>query len=111
MIIWSRRSLESLKRCIESLTSRTNYPNYEIVIVQEDKFPGALDFSSPFPHHLLRFPGEPNDSAVKNFAVNETNDPWILFLDESIEPIEPDWLTIMAEHVQPGEVGAVGRDC
>ena len=108
VIIWSRRGLESLKRCIESLTSRTSYPNYGIVIVQDDKFPGASDFSSPFPHHLLRFPGEPNDSAVKNFAVNQTNDPWILFLDESIEPIEPDWLTIMAEHVQRGEVGAVG---
>jgi GT2 family glycosyltransferase len=51
---------------------------------------------------------EPNDPAVKNFAVNQTNDPWIPFLDESIEPIEPDWLTIMAEHFQPGEVGAVG---
>jgi glycosyltransferase involved in cell wall biosynthesis len=108
VIIWSRRGLESLKRCIESLTSRTRYPNYEIVIVQDDRSPGASDFSSPFPHHLLRFPGEPNDSAVKNFAVNQTNDPWILFLDESIEPIEPDWLTIMAEHVQRGEVGAVG---
>ncbi|HET6888505.1 MAG TPA: glycosyltransferase [Candidatus Udaeobacter sp.] len=108
VIIWSRRGLESLKRRIESLTSRTSYPNYEIVIVRDDKFPGASDFSSPFPHHLLRFPGEPNDSAVKNFAVNQTNDPWILFLDESIEPIEPDWLTIMAEHVQRGEVGAVG---
>jgi GT2 family glycosyltransferase len=108
VIIWSRHGLESIKRCIESLTSRTSYPNYEIVVVQDDKFPGESDFSSRFPHHLLPFPGEPNDSAVKNFAVNETNDPWILFLDESIEPIEPDWLTIMAEHVQRGEVGAVG---
>jgi O-antigen biosynthesis protein len=107
-IIWSRRGLESLKRCIESLTSRTSYLNYEIVIVQDDKFLGASDFSSRFPYHLLRFPGEPNDSAVKNFAISQTTDPWILFLDESIEPIEPDWLTIMAEHVQRGEVGAVG---
>jgi GT2 family glycosyltransferase len=108
VIIWSRRGLESLKRYIESLTSRTSYPNYEIVIVQDDRFPGASDFSSCFPPHLLRFPGEPNDSAVKNFAVNQTNNPWILFVDESIEPVEPDWLTIMAEHVQRGEVGAVG---
>ena len=108
MIIRSRRGLELLERCIESLASRTSYPNYEIVIVQDDKFHGASDFSSRFPHHLLRFPGEPNDSAVKNFAVNQTNDPWILFLDESVEPIESDWLTIMAEHVQRADVGAVG---
>jgi glycosyltransferase involved in cell wall biosynthesis len=108
VIIRSRRGLESLERCIESLTSRTSYPNYEIVVVQDNKFHDASDFSLRFPHHLLRFPGEPNDSAVKNFAVNETNDPWILFLNESIEPIEPQWLTIMAEHVQRAEVGAVG---
>jgi len=108
MIIRSRRGLELLERCIESLASRTSYPNYEIVIVQDDKFHGASDFSSRFPHYLLHFPGEPNESAVKNFAVNQTNDPWILFLDESIESIEPDWLTIMAEHVQRDEVGAVG---
>ena len=108
MIIRSRRGLELLERCIESLASRTSYPNYEIVIVQDDKFHGASDFSSRFPHRLLHFPGEPNDSAVKNFAVKQTNDPWILFLDESIEPIESDWLTIMAEHVQRADVGAVG---
>jgi O-antigen biosynthesis protein len=108
VIVWSRRGLESLKRCIESLTSRTSYPNYEIVIVQDDKFHGASDFLSRFSHRLLRFRGEANDSAVKNFAVNQTSDPWILFLDDSIEPIEPDWLTIMAEHIQRGEVGAVG---
>jgi O-antigen biosynthesis protein len=39
---------------------------------------------------------------------NQTNDPWILFLDENIEPVEPEWLTVMAEHVQRAEVGAVG---
>ena len=55
----------------------------------------------------MRFSGEANDSAIKNFAVKQTNDPWILFLDERIEPIEPDWLTVMAEHVQRPEVGAV----
>ena len=108
VIIRSRRDLESLERCIEGLTSRTSYPNYEIVIVQDNRFHGASDFSSRFPHHLLRCPGEPNESEAKNFAVNETNDPWILFLDESIEPIEPQWLTIMAEHVQRAEIGAVG---
>jgi glycosyltransferase involved in cell wall biosynthesis len=108
LIIRSRRSAESLERCVEKLTSRTSYPNYEIVIVQCDGFHGASDCSLRFPHHLLRCPGQPNDSAAKNFAVNNTNDPWILFLDESIEPIEPQWLTIMAEHVQRTEVGAVG---
>jgi GT2 family glycosyltransferase len=108
VIISTRHGLELLERYIESLTSRTSYPNYEIVIVHDDKFHGAPAFRSHFPHHTVHFSGEANDSVVKNFAVKQTNDPWILFLDEKIEPIEPDWLTIMAEHIQRPEVGAVG---
>ena len=38
----------------------------------------------------------------------QTDSPWLLFLDAGVEPIETDWLTIMAEHVQRPEVGAVG---
>ncbi len=108
IIISTRHGLEPLARRIERLTSRTNYPNYEIVIVQSDTPSGGSTVPSHFPHRAVRFPGEANDSAVRNFAVKQTNDPWILFLDDSIEPIDSDWLTIMAEHVQRPEVGAVG---
>jgi O-antigen biosynthesis protein len=108
VIVSARHGLGLLERCIERLTSRTSYPSYEIVIVHDDKFHGASALSLRFPHRLLRFSGAANGSVVKNFAVNQTGDSWILFLDESIEVIEPDWLTIMAEHVQRSEVGAVG---
>src|SRR4029077_17025843 len=100
--------LESLKRCIESLANRTSYSNYEIVIVNDDEFDGASAFPSHFPYLIVVFSGEANGSALKNFAAKQIDDPWILFLGEGIEPIEPDWLTIMAEHVQRPEVGAVG---
>jgi GT2 family glycosyltransferase len=49
-----------------------------------------------------------NRSAAYNIAAKQTNSPWILFLDRSVEPSESDWLTLMAEHVQRPEVGAVG---
>jgi len=106
VIIPSSHGAESLKRCVESLISKTSYPNYEIVIVQfgeRDKVPEAgEDFQ------VLHFPEATNDSAAKNYAVAQTDSPWILFLDDSLEAIDPDWLTIMAEHVQRPEVGAVG---
>jgi GT2 family glycosyltransferase len=57
---------------------------------------------------LLNFAGGANDSAAKNYAASQTDAPWLLFLDGSIEAIDVDWLTIMAEHVQRPEVGAVG---
>jgi glycosyltransferase involved in cell wall biosynthesis len=108
VIIRSRHDLQALERCVESLTNRTSYPSYEIVIVHDDMGHGASALPSHFSHRLLSFPAAANDSAVKNFAVKQSNDPWILFLDERIEAIEPDWLRIMAEHVQRPEVGAVG---
>jgi O-antigen biosynthesis protein len=40
--------------------------------------------------------------------VQQTDSPWLLFLDAGVQPIETDWLTIMGEHVQRPEVGAVG---
>ena len=104
VIVSSCHGPESLERCIGSLTSKTSYPNYEIVFVHGDEFPHA---AKPL-HRLLYFSGADNVSAAKNFAVNHTDSSWVLFLDDTIEIIEPDWLTIMAEHVQRPEVGAVG---
>jgi GT2 family glycosyltransferase len=105
VIIRSCHGPEALERCVQTLAARTSYPNYEIVIVHADeKFPDARRFS----HRLLHLSGAANDSTAKNYAVKQTGSPWLLFLDDTIKPIEPDWLTIMAEHVQRAEVGAVG---
>jgi O-antigen biosynthesis protein len=109
IIIPSRHDSESLERCIERLTSKTSYPNYEILIVQGDiQSPNTHHSFSGLPHRLLRLPGASNLSVLKNFAVKQTDCPWLLFLDDNIEVIEADWLTIMAEHIQRPEVGVVG---
>jgi O-antigen biosynthesis protein len=105
IIIWSCHGPESLERCVEMLKAQTSYQNYEIVIIQADKVP---DTATRFSHRLLHLSGAVHGSTAKNYAVEQTDSPWLLFLDDSIEVIEPDWLTIMAEHVQRPEVGAVG---
>ena len=106
VIIPSSHGPESLKRCVESLVSKTSYPNYDIVIVQFGERDKVREAGTDF--QVLHFPDATNDSAAKNYAVAQTDSPWILFLDDSMEAIDPDWLTIMAEHVQRPEVGAVG---
>jgi GT2 family glycosyltransferase len=109
IIIPSHNDPESLERCIESLASKTSYPSYEIVIVEDDsQSPNASHSRSRLPHRLLRFSGAPGLSARRNFAIKQTAAPWLLFLDDNVEVVEPDWLTIMAEHIQRPEVGAAG---
>jgi O-antigen biosynthesis protein len=107
VIIPSFRGSGSLERCLDSVVSTTSYPNYEIVIVQtgeRDKIAAITDSS----HHVLYFTDVANGSAAKNYAVAHTDSPWLLFLDDNVEAIVPDWLTIMAEHIQRPETGAVG---
>jgi glycosyltransferase involved in cell wall biosynthesis len=106
VIIRSSHGPESLKRLVENLVSKTSYPSYDIVIVQFGERDNVREAGEDF--QVLHFPDATNDSAAKNYAVAQTDSPWILFLDDSMEAIDPDWLTIMAEHVQRPEVGAVG---
>jgi GT2 family glycosyltransferase len=109
IIIPTRSESEQLRRGVESLTRATSYPNYEIVIVGSEDMPHkASDYLPGMAHRRLRFSGAFNDSAVRNFAIKQTDSPWLLFLDGNIEAIEPNWLAIMAEHIQRPEVGAVG---
>ena len=108
VIIPSFRGPESLERCVESVVSTTSYPNYEIVIVQMGERDKIAEPATDFSHRVLYFPDAVNDSAAKNYAVAHTDSPWLLFLDDNVEAIGADWLTIMAEHVQRPETGAVG---
>ena len=108
VIIPTFRGPELLERCVESVVSRTSYPNYEIVIVQMGERDKIARAATDFSHRVLYLADAVNDSAAKNYAVAHTDSPWILFLGDNVEAIGPDWLTIMAEHVQRPETGAVG---
>src|SRR5438045_5149275 len=89
--------------------SKTSYAPYEIVVVDNGRqSEETRAYFSHCKHRLLHYSGPFNFSAMNNFAAKQTDSPWLLFLDESIEVIDPDWLTLMAEHVQRPEVGAVG---
>jgi len=109
IIIPTRDRVDLVARCLASITQKTTYPAYEIVIVDNDsQTPEARVFLEQTRHRVLRFSGPFNYSALNNFAVEKTDAPWILFLNNDTEVIDGEWLTAMAEHVQRPEVGAVG---
>jgi GT2 family glycosyltransferase len=109
IIIPVRDGVDLLDRCLASLTSKTSYAPYEIVVVDNDsQSEEARAYFSQFEHKLLRYSGPFNFSAINNFAVSQTDSPWLLFLNNDTEVIDAEWLMTMAEHVQRPEVGAVG---
>ena len=109
IIIPTRDQTELLSRCIQSICANTSYPNYEIVVIDNDsQSEESRRYFSQFPHRLMHYEGPFNYSAINNFAVEQTESPWLLFLNNDIEACESEWLTIMAEHIQRPEIGAVG---
>jgi GT2 family glycosyltransferase len=109
IIIPFRERVDLLARCLDSLTSKTSYTPYEIVVIDNDsQSEEARAYFSHFNHRLLHYGGPFHFSAINNFAVTHTDSPWLLFLDYHTEVFESDWLTPMVEHVQRREVGAVG---
>ncbi len=109
IIIPVRDGVELLARCLDSITRETTYAPYEIVIVDNDsQTEEARAYLSGLKHRVLNYSGPFNYSAINNFAVEQTDSPWLLFLNNDTEVIDGDWLTTMAEHIQRPEVGAVG---
>jgi GT2 family glycosyltransferase len=49
-----------------------------------------------------------NYSAINNFGVRHAHGEQLVFLNDDVEVISPDWLTAMLEHAERPEVGAVG---
>jgi O-antigen biosynthesis protein len=109
IIIPMRDRVDLVARCVESITRETNYAPYEIILVDNDsQTDEARDYLASVRHRVLQYHGPFNFSAINNFAVEQTESPWLLFLNNDTEAIDGDWLTIMAEHIQRLEVGAVG---
>ena len=109
IIIPVRDRVDLLARCLDSITRETTYAPYEIVIVDNDsRTEEARAYLSGLRHRVLSYSGPFNYSAINNLAVEQTDNPWFLFLNNDTEVIDGDWLTIMAEHIQRPEVGAVG---
>lgn len=109
ILIPTRDKIHLLQRCVASLTTLTRYEPYEIVILNNDsREPDSLTYLRRCNHRVIDMPGAFNYAAMQNEAVRRTSNPWLLFLNNDTEVIEPGWLAAMAEQVQRPEIGAVG---
>jgi GT2 family glycosyltransferase len=101
-----------LENLVKRIAAKTDYPNYEIVIVDD----GSLSEStrralSGIPYRLESFtlPNKPFNFAKKaNFAFRQARGRHIVLLNDDMEVISPEWLTAMIEFTQQEEIGVVG---
>lgn len=113
LIIPTRNQHKVLKVCIDSIIEKTTYPNYEILVVDNNSDdPESLAYfrqiESEGRARVLRYPHPFNYSAINNFAVAEARGTIVGLVNNDIEVISPDWLSEMVSlAVRPG-TGCVG---
>ncbi len=113
IIIPTKDEIDLLRRCINSIEQKTNYKNYEIIIIDNDsKDRRTKEYlekvSEKYNIKVLKFEKLFNFSAINNFAFKLSKSEYIVFQNNDTEVISEEWLTAMLEHAQRKEVGAVG---
>lgn len=112
IIIPSKDNPEVLKQCIRSIYAHTDYPNFEILVVDNGSTARVRisleNFRQECPFIYLYIPMEFNFSQMCNAGVKEASGKFILLLNDDMEAVDPSWLTRMAGQAALKHVGAVG---
>src|SRR5579862_8505708 len=111
ILIPTRDKRDLLEKCVDSIVKKTDYDNYEIIILDNDSndadtlryFDQIADKAS-----VLHCPGAFNYSAINNRGTDAARGEFILFLNNDTEVISPEWMRALIEQAQRPEVGAVG---
>lgn len=113
ILIPNKDGINYLSKCITSILERTTYNNYEIVIIENNSttteiFEYYKEIEKDERIRVIQFETDFNYSKINNFGVTHCTGEYILFLNNDIEVITPDWLENMLGHCQRDGIGAVG---
>ncbi|MBF0227669.1 MAG: glycosyltransferase [Desulfobacterales bacterium] len=113
IIIPIKNMAEILKKCVNSIFSKSSYKNFEIIIVdnQSDEKETLKYFDKLITNpkiKILKYDGDFNFSLINNYAVSKTNSEYLIFLDSNTEVKTPDWIESLLEFAQRDDVGACG---
>jgi len=114
IIIPNRDNASLLRSCLSSIMERTTYDNYEIIIVENNSADNAIvNFYKELKRyaniHVVYWEGEEfNFSEICNMGFRHANGKQLIFLNNDIEIITPNWIEEMLMYCQRDDVGAAG---
>lgn len=115
IVIPSKDNVDVLSTCIESILSKTAYPHYEIVIVENNS-----EFEETFSYYesivqdergnvrVIEWPYEFNFSKIINYGCQHAHGEYFLLLNNDTELIHEDWLDMLVGSASRDGIGAVG---
>jgi GT2 family glycosyltransferase len=113
LIVPTKDHAEVLRLCLDSILTKTDYPNFEVLVVDNNSTEAATfaffkEIEADPRVRVLRYPHPFNYSAINNFAAREAKGAVLGLVNNDIEVITPGWLTEMVSHASRPEVGCVG---
>ncbi len=114
VLIPNKDHIEDLDTCIQSVLTQCTYPNYEIVIVENNSTQ-----DSTFAYYkkiqeqdsrirVIYWKYEYNYSKINNFGVTACKGEYILLLNNDTEVISPDFMEEMLGYCMRADVGVCG---
>ena len=113
ILIPSKDHKDDLKRCIDSIKTKTTYENYEIIIIEnnsenKETFEYYESIKNNPKIRIITHNHPFNYSALNNAGFRAAKGDQILLLNNDTEVLSPDWLQEMLMYAQREDVGAVG---
>ncbi|HWF58506.1 MAG TPA: glycosyltransferase, partial [Candidatus Dormibacteraeota bacterium] len=109
IVIPTRDRVDLLRRCIETIETRSTYSNWSITIVDNDSVdPETLAYLESTSHRVVRKPGHFNYSRLINLGRQQVDAPYMLTVNNDVTVISPDWIEALLEQAQRPEVGVAG---
>lgn len=103
-----------LSVCVDSILQKTNYSNYEIIIVDNNSAEvESIELFSSFIKKdsrvsVVQYNRPFNFSAIINYGVSKSTGEVLVILNNDTEVINEDWLEELVSHTMRKEIGAVG---
>lgn len=114
IIIPTRDNTAMLKSCLTSVMEKTDYPGYEIIVVDNgSRCPETLDYLSALQDTgtmVLRADMEFNYSLLNNMGGQNAHGELLVFLNDDVEVVEPGWLAELAAWAVRPDIGSVGAE-
>src|SRR5207245_3272205 len=104
-----RKDTTFIGNCVKSIRRKTTYKNYEIIAVDNDDMPPKLHRElDGWGVRSLSFTDEFNLASKMNLGAAKADGDFLVFLNDDVEVITPDWLESMLECSQLSQLCAVG---
>jgi GT2 family glycosyltransferase len=113
VVIPTKLRIDLLKHCLDGLARSTDYPNLEVVIVDNGSEHPELaqvlaDASRVLKLGVVEDRGDFNFSRLANGGVRASTGEIVLLLNDDVQPLEVGWLHRMVASAMEPDVGVVG---